>query len=65
MLQYSPDPAIINRKIETGVTIFGDFPNALSWVGIVVIVGSGLYIIYRERITARRATASAALTEAP
>jgi len=48
-----------------GFVIFGDFPNALSWVGIVVIVGSGLYIIYRERITARRATASAALTEAP
>lgn len=48
-----------------GYMIFGDFPNALSWAGIAIIVSSGLYIIHRERINARRATASAALTEAP
>ena len=32
--------------------IFGDFPDTLTWVGIVVIVGSGLYIIHRERAVA-------------
>ncbi len=34
-----------------GYLIFGDFPNALTWVGISIIVGSGLYIIHRERVT--------------
>jgi len=28
--------------------VFGDFPNALKWAGIVVIIGSGLFIIWRE-----------------
>ena len=28
--------------------VFGDFPNALKWLGIVVIIGSGLFIIWRE-----------------
>lgn len=36
---------------------FGDFPNATTCAGIGVIVSSGLYIIYRERI-ANRAQAS-------
>ncbi|MEO8241138.1 MAG: DMT family transporter [bacterium] len=35
-----------------GYAIFGDFPNALTWVGIALIVGSGLYIIAREHRTA-------------
>ncbi len=36
-----------------GYLVFGDFPDALTWTGIGVIVASGLYIIHRERITAR------------
>jgi S-adenosylmethionine uptake transporter len=28
--------------------VFGDFPNLLKWLGIVVIIGSGLFIIWRE-----------------
>lgn len=35
--------------------VFGDFPNAWTWLGIGVIVASGLYIIHRERVTAARA----------
>ena len=31
-----------------GFAIWGDFPNALTWAGIVLIVGSGLYIIRHE-----------------
>ena len=31
-----------------GYAIWGDFPNALTWCGIVLIVGSGLYIIRHE-----------------
>lgn len=40
-----------------GYLIFGDFPNALTWVGIIIIVGSGLYIIHRERISGNQAHA--------
>ena len=36
-----------------GYVVFGDFPNALTWAGISVIVGSGLYVIYCERMTQR------------
>ncbi|MFD0917879.1 DMT family transporter [Pseudahrensia aquimaris] len=32
-----------------GFWLFGDFPDALKWVGIAIIVGSGLYLIFRER----------------
>jgi S-adenosylmethionine uptake transporter len=28
--------------------VFGDFPNLLKWLGIIVIIGSGLFIIWRE-----------------
>lgn len=44
-----------------GYVFFGDFPNALTWLGIAIIVASGLYIIHRERITARETRLSAAL----
>ncbi len=38
-----------------GLVIFDDLPNALAFSGIAVIVGSGLYIIHRERVHARMA----------
>ena len=49
-----------------GYLIFGDFPNAITWVGITIIVSSGLYIIHRERMSARQKsqTAAEALTSA-
>jgi drug/metabolite transporter (DMT)-like permease len=37
-----------------GYLVFKDFPNALSLTGIVIIIGAGLYMIHRERITARQ-----------
>ncbi|MGB3179387.1 MAG: DMT family transporter [Albidovulum sp.] len=36
-----------------GYLIFQDFPNRLTWVGISIIVASGLYVIYRERQVAQ------------
>jgi drug/metabolite transporter (DMT)-like permease len=36
-----------------GYLVFQDFPNSLSLFGIVVIIGAGLYMIHRERVTAR------------
>ncbi|MFB2551518.1 DMT family transporter [Ensifer soli] len=32
-----------------GYAIFGDFPTPSKWVGIAIIVASGLFIIWRER----------------
>lgn len=37
-----------------GYLVFGNFPDALTWCGIGVICASGLYIIHRERVLARR-----------
>jgi drug/metabolite transporter (DMT)-like permease len=39
--------------VTLGYLIFDDFPNPMTWAGIAVITGSGLYIIYREHSTAR------------
>lgn len=40
--------------VALGYLIWGDFPNLLTWGGIVLIVGSGLYIIAHEHRTAQR-----------
>ena len=37
-----------------GYVIFGDFPASMTWAGIAVIAASGLYVIHRERIMARK-----------
>lgn len=33
-----------------GYFVFGDFPDVLTWVGISLIVASGLFVLYRERL---------------
>ena len=45
----------IFTAVTLGYLVFGDFPNALTWAGIAIIVASGLYIIHRERITLHQA----------
>ena len=37
-----------------GYLVFKDFPNAMSLGGIVLIMGAGIYMIHRERVTSRR-----------
>jgi drug/metabolite transporter (DMT)-like permease len=32
-----------------GYLVFGDFPDALTWVGTGIILASGLYVFHRER----------------
>ncbi len=32
-----------------GYVYFGDFPDTFTWIGIAILVASGLYISYRER----------------
>lgn len=58
-LKYAPASTLapihyleIVTAVALGYSVFGDFPNFLTWVGMGIIIASGLYIIYRERITA-------------
>ncbi len=37
-----------------GYLVFSDFPNTLSLIGIAIIISAGLYMIHRERVTARQ-----------
>lgn len=37
-----------------GYLVFKDFPNTLALIGIAIIIGAGLYMIHRERVTARQ-----------
>lgn len=43
----------IVTAVILGYLIFDDFPNAMTFAGIAVIVASGLFIIHRERLTAK------------
>jgi len=42
-----------------GWLVFGDFPDAVKWLGIAIIIGSGLYIIWRERRVAAKPVTAA------
>ena len=48
-----------------GLIIFGDLPNPLAGVGIVIIMGAGLYVVLRERATARDLAAATVPPAAP
>lgn len=39
-----------------GWIVFGDFPDGWSLTGMAIIVASGMYIVNRQRLTARRET---------
>ena len=42
-----------------GVTVFGTWPAPTAWIGIALIVGSGLYMIWRESAKGRTLVAKA------
>ena len=42
--------------IVWGVTVFGTWPDATAWIGIALIVGSGLYLVWRESVKDARLT---------
>ena len=44
-----------------GYVVFSDFPDLPTWIGVAVIAASGIYIMHRERVTAR----GVAVTVAP
>ncbi len=46
-----------------GYAVWRDVPNMLASAGIVLLVGSGLYILHRERLRARAAAATTGFSE--
>ena len=32
-----------------GYLVFEDFPDALTWLGVLIILGAGVYVLHRER----------------
>lgn len=59
-LRYAPSATLaplhyleIVTAVLFGWAFFGDWPNPLSWTGIAVITGAGLFIVARERHLAR------------
>ncbi len=40
--------------IILGYTVFNELPDALTWAGIAIIVGSGLFVFMRERALGRQ-----------
>jgi drug/metabolite transporter (DMT)-like permease len=37
-----------------GMLVFGTFPDATAWIGIALICGSGLYVLWRETVVRGR-----------
>ncbi len=42
--------AAMPMAILWGVTVFGTWPEATAWIGIALIIGSGLYLLWRETV---------------
>ncbi len=36
--------------IIAGYAVFGDVPDTITLVGAAIVVASGLYVLYRERV---------------
>ena len=41
-------------SIFWSITIFGDWPDIVSWLGIVLIAGAGLYVVHSETVQGRK-----------
>ncbi|MEM8576338.1 MAG: DMT family transporter [Pseudomonadota bacterium] len=71
-LRYAPGATLapmqyLEIPIATilGYLIFSDLPNGLAGAGILITIAAGLYIVFRERQTARDAAKIAAQRPAP
>ncbi len=40
-----------------GVAVFGTLPDGIAWIGIALIVGSGVFVFWREALVQRRVSA--------
>ena len=39
----------IVSAVIMGFLIFGDMPNQMAFTGMIIVIASGLYIVFRER----------------
>jgi drug/metabolite transporter (DMT)-like permease len=60
-LQLSPASVVVPYQytmivwaVVLGWLVFGDVPDAFTLIGAAIIVGAGLYILWREQIVTRR-----------
>jgi len=53
--------SVILWAILSGFLVWGELPDAIAFVGIALIVGSGVYMIHREQVRQRQALRAAAL----
>lgn len=44
---------VILLSVAYGWFIWAEWPDPVSWIGIIVVIGSGLYVLYRERVSPR------------
>ena len=44
--------------VAWGVVFFGDWPDWVTWAGMALICGSGLYVLHREAVVGRRRRAA-------
>ncbi|MDW4499611.1 DMT family transporter [Sulfitobacter sp. D35] len=59
-LRYAPSATLapmqyLEIPVATiiGLVVFGDLPNPVAGLGILITIGAGLYVVLRERATAR------------
>jgi drug/metabolite transporter (DMT)-like permease len=45
--------SIILYAVIAGFLVWGELPDLLSWIGIAIVTGAGLYTLFRERRLAR------------
>ena len=57
--RYVPVPL----ALLLGFWLWGDVPDAIAWLGIVLVLGAGLYTLHRERASLRRAVSVPAAAE--
>jgi len=60
-LRYAPVSTIVPMDYSAliwatffGIVIFGQFPGISIWIGAPIIIGSGLFIAWREHVRATR-----------
>ncbi len=37
-------------SVVWGILIWGDYPSSTAWIGMSLIISSGIYVVYRERV---------------
>lgn len=57
--------ALIPYGVLSGVVVFGERPDRYTFLGILIILASGLYALHRERLAERARRASSGMDKQP